>query len=169
MTRSHELTPGHAPLTSERSLPRWVAWPVFVVCGAWLLAIGILWVVTGKTVPTINVRWAASVTSQQRVQTERELSIVLREPQRDRTGIYFVPQADKETLKKIVLHPLVEDTAFVGRRTFELEHAPSARMWLGDRYRFLKRSDLMYLSALGCLIASAVLLLPSHHVNRQGT
>ena len=119
--------------------------------------------VTSQSVPTINVRWAHSVTSRQRVQAERELSIVLHEPKEDRTGIYFVPRSDPETLKKIVLSPLVEDTAFVGRRTFDLQNAQYAHMWIGDRYRFLKRTDLMYLSVLACLVAGAVLLLPAHH------
>lgn len=155
-------------MTSERSIPRWLAWPALIVCGSWLLGIGLLWVVTSKSVPTINVRWAPSVTSRQRVQAERELSIVLREPKEDRTGIYFVARSDPETLRRIVLSPLVEDTAFVGRRTFALEHPPYARMWIGDRYRFLKRTDLLYLSALGAVVALAVLLLPAHRGSRQG-
>lgn len=148
--------------TSERSVPRWVAWPVLIVCGGWLILTGLLWVVTGRTLPTINVRWASSVTGQQRVQIERELSLVLREPREERTGSYFVTQPDEQTLKKIVLHPLIEDTAFVSRGSFVLEHAPYARMWMGDRYPFLKRSELIYFSVLGCLAAGAVLLMPSH-------
>ena len=155
-------------MTAERSIPRWLAWPVLLVCGSWLLVTGLLWVATSTSVPTINVRWAPSVTSRQRVQAERELSIVLREPKEDRTGIYFVPRSDPEILRKIVLSPLVEDTAFVGRRSFALDHPPYARMWIGDRYRFLKRTDLLYLSALGCLVAVAALLLPAHHGSRQG-
>ena len=155
-------------MTAERSIPRWLAWPVLIVCGAWLLGTGLLWIVTSRSVPTINVRWARSVTSRQRVQAERELSIVLREPKEDRTGVYFVPRSDPATLKKIVLSPLVEDTAFVGRRTFDLQNAQYAHMWIGDRYRFLKRTDLMYLSVLGCLVAGAVLLLPAYHGGRQG-
>jgi hypothetical protein len=52
----------------------------------------------------------------------------------------------------------VEDTAHISRSTFVLENAPYGHMWIGDRIPVLKRSDLMYLSILGCLAGAATLV-----------
>lgn len=137
---------------------RWLAWTILSVCGAWLVVTGALWLVTGTSLPTINVRWGPSVTADQRVQLEQELSLVLHEPGNERTGRYFVTRSDAETLKRIVVHPLVEDTAFVSRSTFVLEGAPYVRTWIGDRMTLLKQPSLWLLGLLGVLASAATLV-----------
>jgi hypothetical protein len=106
----------------------------------------------------VNERWASSVTADQRVQAEHDLLLILREPAVGRTGRYYVTQSDAQTLRRIVADPLVEDTAHISRSTFVLENAPYGHMWIGDRIPVLKRSDLMYLSILGCLAGAATLV-----------
>ena len=155
----------HASATSQRSIPRWLAWSVLTVSAAWLILTGSLWLATGKSLPVINVRWASSVTADQRVQAEHELSLILREPASGRTGTYYVTQFDEQALKRIVVHPLVEDTAHISRSTFVLENAPYGHSWIGDSVPVLKRSDLRYLSVLGFL-AGAATLVTSRRVAR---
>jgi hypothetical protein len=155
----------HAPATSRRSVPRWLAWSVLTISAVWLILTGSLWLLTGKSLPLIQVRWASSVTAEQRVQVERELSLILREPAAGRTGTYYVTQSDEQTLKRIVSHRLVEDTAHVSRSRFVLEDAPYGRLWIGDTVPVLKRSDLRYLSVLGFL-AGAATLITSRRVAR---
>jgi hypothetical protein len=131
---------------------------VLYVCGAWLVVVGVLYVTTGSTVPTINVRWAASVTAEQRRQLEQQMSLVLQEPGNERTGRYFVTQPTVENLKQIVINPMVEDTAFVSRSTFVLEGAPQVHMWMGDRVRILKSLTLLGLCAIGVVASAATLV-----------
>jgi hypothetical protein len=152
----------HATPTSERSVPKWLALSVFTVSAAWLILTGSLWLATGKSFPLINVRWGSSVSAEQRVQAERELGLILREPAARRTGTYYVTQYDEQMLKRIVTHPLVEDTAHVSRSTFVLEGAPYARWWIGDRWTVLKQPVLFFATVVGGLATAAVLLLPGH-------
>lgn len=116
-----------------------------------------MWLATGKTVPTINVRWVPNVSDEQRSQTERDLSLVWQESKEPRTVSYFLMETNQQNLENIVRHPLVEDTAFIDRASFVLNNPPSARTWIGDRFTSPWPSGLLYMSLLGCLIAGAAL------------
>lgn len=137
---------------------RWLPKGILCISAAWLVVTGMLWMVTGKSLPTINVRWSPSVTAEQRRQLEQDFSLVLQEPGNERTGRYFVTDPSQENLKRIVVHPQVEDTAFVSRSTFVLEGAPTVHTWIGDRVRILKNPLVLYASILG-LVASAAALV----------
>jgi hypothetical protein len=135
------------------------------VSAAWLILTGSLWLLTGKSLPVVNVRWAPSVNAEQRLQAEYQLSLILIEPAAGRTGTYYVTQSDQRTLKRIVGDPRVDDTAHISRSTFVLENAPYRHMWMGDTVPVFKRSDLRYLSVLGFL-AGAATLITSRRVAR---
>jgi hypothetical protein len=148
----------NSPTSSPGSGGRLLAKSVLYVCGAWLVIVGILYVATGSTLPTINVRWAPSVTAEQRMQLEQQFSLVLQEPGNQRTGRYFVTDPTVENLKQIVISPMVEDTAFVSRSTFVLEGAPQVHMWMGDRVRILKNLVLLGLCVIGVVASAGTLL-----------
>jgi hypothetical protein len=130
-----------------------------VICAIWPITLGILWLVTGRTVPTINVRWVPGVPDEQRSQAERDLSLIWLEPKEPRTVTYFLMDAGEQKLEQIVRHPLIEDTAFIDRATFVLTNAPAARTWMGDRFTTPWPSALLYVSLVGCLISGVVLVL----------
>ena len=152
----------HGSAPAPRAVPRWLAWSVLTPSAGWLIFTGSLWLVTGKSLPLVNVRWAASVNAERRVQAERELSLILREPAAGRTGTYYVTQTDEQSLKRIVTHPLVEDTAHISRSSFVLEGAPYARRWVGDDWTVLKQPGLFFAALVGVLVAAAVLFLPGY-------
>lgn len=129
----------------------------FAICAAWPSTLAILWLTTGKMVPTVNVRWVPGITSEQRSRTEGELSLVWYEPKEPRTVSYFLIDENQENLKRIIVHPLVEDTASINRGTFVLEHPPHARMWVGRRFTTPWPSAMLYLSLVGCLISGVLL------------
>lgn len=150
-----------AALTRQRG-SRSQSWPatparwLFGVSAVWLLAVAGLWVATVKTVPVVNVRWVPRITGTERVEAEMTLSLVLFEPKEPGTASYFLPDADTSVLKQIVIHPLVEDTAFINRGSFVLDNAPSQQMWIGDRFRALRL--LLYLGVCGFAGSALVLL-----------
>ena len=131
----------------------------FLVCAIWPVSMGILWLGTGRTVPMINIRWVPSITEEQRLQAERDLAVVWHEPREPGTVTYFLPEADPQNSLRIVVHPLVEDTAFIDRRTGELENPPQARMWMGDRFTTPWPSALLYASLFGCAIIAVQIVL----------
>jgi hypothetical protein len=109
--------------------------------------------------PTINVRWVPGLTGEQRSATEDELSLVWHEPKEPGTANYFVIDASQQNLQRIVVHPLIEDTAFINRSSFVLERQPSARMWVGHQFKTPWPSALLYLSLFGCLMSGVLLIL----------
>ena len=124
----------------------------FLLCAIWPVSMALLWLGTGRTVPTVNIRWVSSITGEQRLQAERDLAIVWHEPKEPGTVTYFLPDTDTPNFLRIVTHPLVEDTAFINRRTGVLEDPPYARMWMGDRFTTPWPSALLYASLFGCAI-----------------
>ena len=121
------------------------------------MTLAILWVTTGKKVPTINVRWVPGITDEQRSRAERELSLIWYEPKEPGTARYFLIDGSKHSLEQIVGHPLVADTHFINRGTFVVENAPRARVWVGDRCTSPLPSALLYVSLIGCVISSVVI------------
>ena len=136
-----------------------LALAALAVCAIWPITLGIMWLVTGRTVPTINVRWVPDVPDDRRSEAERELSLIWQLPREPRTVTYYLMDADRQNLERIVTHPLVEDTAFIDRATFVLTNAPTARTWAGDRFTTPWPSALLYLSLIGCLICGVILVL----------
>jgi len=130
-----------------------------VVCALWPTAVGLMWLTTGRTVPTINVRWVPAVSDEQRSQAERDLSLVWHESKEPRTVSYFLMETNQQNLEQIVRHPLVEDTAFIDRGSLVLTNPPSARTWIGDRLTSPWPSGVFYMSLFGCLISGVTLLL----------
>ena len=141
---------------------------LFTVCATWLVTISVIWLTTGRTVPLIKVRWVSDITNESRSTTERDLSLVLHEPRPPDTASYFLTDAHPPNVERIVLHPLVEDTAGLNRGTFALENPQYVRMWIGDRHTvmvndremrssWLLLPNLMYLSVFGCLYSGTIL------------
>ena len=130
---------------------------LFAVCATWLVTVGVLWLTTGRTVPTVNVRWVSGIVDESRSTAERDLSLVLHEPSSPDTASYFLTDANPSNVERIVLHPLVEDTAGLNRGSFALEDPQYVRMWIGDRFTTLRRPALLYLSVFGCLFSGAIL------------
>src|SRR5688572_33088138 len=93
---------------------------------------GLLWVTTARTVPLIKVRWVPGVADGKRAAAERELSLVWRDSTEPRTVTYLLMDSNRENVRRIVQHPLVEDTAFIDRAAYVLTAAPSERTWVGD-------------------------------------
>ena len=129
-----------------------------VACAVWPVIMGLLWVTTARTVPLIKVRWVPGVADEQRTATERELSLVWRDSTEPRTVTYLLMDADRENLRRIVQHPLVEDTAFIDRAAYALTNAPAERTWAGDRFTASWPWALLYVSVFG-LVASLIPLL----------
>jgi hypothetical protein len=132
---------------------------VFVTCAIWPITLVVLWLTTGESVPTVNVRWVSGVNDQRRFEAEQDLSLVWFEPKEPGTVSYFLMDANAENVRRIVAHPLIEDTAFINRGTLVLENAPTARAWVGDRFTTLWPFALLYVSLFGCLIAGVELTL----------
>jgi hypothetical protein len=130
-------------------------WVAFLVCAVSPITMGILFFATSKAVSTINIRWVTGITEAQRQQAERELSVVWQEAREPRTVRYFLIDADQANLRKIVVHSLVEDTAYINRGTLVLEDAPPALMWIGSQFSTAWPSVLLYTSLIGCVISAA--------------
>jgi len=141
---------------------------LFAVCAAWLVTVGAMWLTTG---PTVKVRWVSGIADESRSTAERELFLVLHglmtpasediateDDRTPRTESYFLTDANTPNVERIVLHPLIEDTAGINRGTFALE-PKSLRMWLDDRIATLRFPALLYLSVFGCLFSGAELRL----------
>ncbi len=115
-------------LSSLRALgaARAIAWLVvgYVVAGgvsAWLL----LWVIPAGPVP-INVRWKADVTDARRAELEREFHLTEGHPTEGATGstwAYLLTVPSTESIRGIVQHPSVDDTAHINRVRFRPEFA----------------------------------------------
>ena len=141
------------PQRSENRL----AFAALVVCAIWPMTVAVMWLATGRTVPTINVRWVPNVSDEQRSQIEQELSLVWQQAKEPRTVSYFLMETNQQNLEKIVRHPLVEDTAFIDRASFVLSNPPGARTWIGDRFTSPWLSGLLYGSLFGCVISGVML------------
>src|SRR5688500_10293623 len=142
---------------------RWLRTQTFVraalvVCAIWPLLMGVLWVTTAKTVPLVKVRWVPGVADEKRAATERELSLVWRDSTEPRTVTYLLMDSNRENVRRIVQHPLVEDTAFIDRAAYVLTDAPSERTWVGDRVAMPWLWPLLYVSVFG-LFGSVISLL----------
>ena len=129
-----------------------------MICAIWPVILGLLWVTTARTVPLIKVRWVPGVADDARAATERDLSLVWRAPNEPRTVTYLLMDSNPENIRRIVHHPLVEDTAFIDRAAYTLMNAPSERMWAGDRFATPWGRALLYASAFG-LLGCVILLL----------
>ena len=105
-----------------------------LVCAIWPVIIGVLWATTARTVPLIKVRWVPGVADGTRSATERDLSLVWRDSTEPRTVTYLLTDSDQENVRRIVHHPLVEDTAFIDRATYALSNPPMERTWAGERF-----------------------------------
>jgi hypothetical protein len=129
-----------------------------VVCTVWPIIIGLLWVATARTVPLIKVRWVPGVADGTRSTAERDLSLVWRAPNEPRTVTYLLMDSTAENIRRIVHHPLVEDTAFIDRAAYALTNAPSERIWAGDRVTTPWPWALFYASVLGIAVCVITLL-----------
>ena len=123
--------------SSPTEAARWPR-PVLLVCVGWLLLVGVLWVATGRDVPVIHVRWAPSVTADERTQMETKFGFLVDRHLDGRTWRYIALTTDEPTLKAIVIDPRVDDTAFVGRGDFKLDHPPTVRLWAGRQFPALE-------------------------------
>ena len=141
-------------------LVRKLALAVMTTCSIWLITLTLLWFTTGRTVPTINVRWFPDTADEQRNNTERELALLSHEIREPNTASYFLLDSEASNLQRIVLHPLVEDTAYINRGTFALEDPPHAHLWIGDQLMIFRSRILLNLSLLGWVTSIAVLLIP---------
>jgi hypothetical protein len=153
------MTEENDHVAGGRSRSTKVRLALLAVCAAWPLALAVLWVASGKTVPTIHVRWVQGVTGAQRSATEGELSLVWHEARDPGTASYVLDDASVQNVQRIVGHPLVEDTAFVNRSSFVLENAPQAHTWAGDEFTTRWPSAFLYLSLIACLALGVDLLL----------
>ena len=132
---------------------------LFVTCSAWLVLVALLRLTTARPVPIVNVRWAKDASVEARKKTASDLSLVLDTPRERDTASYFVLDAQPENLGRVVMNPLVEDTAYIDRNTFILVHPPSAQMWIGDEYPALKLPALIYVSLTGFIVSGVALEL----------
>ena len=133
---------------------------LLATCSAWLITLTVFWFTTGQLALTIHVRWVPDTTNGQRGRAETELSLVLHETREPSTASYFLLNTEPPNLKRIVLHPFVEDTAFIDRGSFALEHPPQNHMWIGDQFVILQSRSLLYLSILGWVVSLAALTVP---------
>jgi hypothetical protein len=146
-------------VTPGRSRSYRPALAALLICAIWPVTLGLMWLATGKRVPTINLRWVPGVSDEERSETEQDLSLVWREPKEPRTVAYFLMDTNQQNLEKIVRHPLVEDTAFIDRASFVLHDPPTARTWIGDRFTSPWPAGLFYVSLFGFLISVVRLVL----------
>jgi len=142
-------------VAQERVASSALARVAFLLCAVWPVIVAVLFMTTSRAVSSINIRWVAGITEAQQQQAEHDLSVVWKEAREPRTVSYFLIDADQANLRKIVTHPLVEDTAYINRGTLVLENAPPALMWIGTRFAMPGLSVLLYTSLLGCVICAA--------------
>lgn len=138
---------------------RTLAIALFVICAAWLVLVGMLRLTTATPVPVVNIRWAKHASVEQRKNLARDLLLVLDEPKDGDTVAYFVLDSSVNNLKRIVINPLIEDTAYIDRNAYILEHAPSGYLWIGSRYPSLKSHGLIYVCLTGCILSGVALEL----------
>lgn len=119
---------------------------------------GILWVTTNRTVPLVKVRWVSGVADDTRASSERDLSLVWRAPDESRTASYLLLDSTAENIRRIVQHPLVEDTAFIDRTAYALSNPPTERTWAGERFTTPWPWALLYVSVFGLFVCSISLL-----------
>jgi len=131
---------------------------VTATCAAWVIGVTVMWVLA-KPLPIVNVRWVDNVPTATRAETERALSLIPRGVDQTATGRYFLNSADNDILKRIVQHPLVEDTAFIDRGSYVLDHPRYERMWIGDRFRKPWLTWSFYAAILGGMLAAVILRL----------
>ena len=139
-----------------------------VACALWPAIVGILWVTTSRTVPLVKVRWVPGVADDTRAATARDLSLVWRLRDESRTETYLLQDSTTENIRRIVQHPLVEDTAFIDRSAYALRHAPAVRTWAGDRALSGSWSrTLLYASVIGLFVCLTSLLYPARDRSRS--
>src|SRR5262245_25203206 len=97
----------------KRSGARTLAIVLFAVCAGWLTLLGMLRLTTARPVPIVNIRWAKRASIEQRTNLAQNLSLVLDEPKGGDTASYFVLDTGPDNLMRIVVNPLVEDTAYI--------------------------------------------------------
>ncbi len=88
----------------------------------------------------LNVRWAPELAADEMARTERSLGLVRDVAVGERAWRYLVGDRSEDSLRAIVLHPLVEDTGGIDRRTLAIESVSAAGwrafrvaliLWLG--------------------------------------
>ena len=146
-----------AKRASQRSLQTHGILGAMAVAAAWLGVVGGLWLLTARPAPTVNVRWHSGLTDAERSGAERDLSLVVQTGDASDTASYFLNDSQPSALERIVRYRLVEDTAFIDRGAFQLDDPPYAIRWLGHTWPMLGRPDLLYLSAVICLLGSVIL------------
>ena len=119
---------------------------------------GLLWITTSRTVSLVKVRWVPGVADDTRSATERDLSLVWREANEPRTVTYLLLDSNTENIRRIVQHPLVEDTAFIDRAAYALSDPPTVRTWAAERFTAPWPWALLYASVAG-LFACVLSLL----------
>jgi hypothetical protein len=143
----------------KQSSARTLAIALFVGCAGWLILVAMLRLTTARPVPIVNIRWAKHASVEQRKSLARDLSLVLDEPKGGDTAAYFVLDAGASNLMRIVVNPLVEDTAYIDRNAYTLVNPPTGQMWIGSRYPALKFPGLIYLCLTVCIISGVALEL----------
>src|SRR5688572_20641909 len=138
----------------------------WVLCAIWPSIVGILWLTTNTTVPPVKVRWAPGVADDTRADAERDLSLVWRAQDEPRTVTYVVMDSNAENIRRIVQHPLVEDTAFIDRTSYTLSHPSTMRTWAGDRFTGSWPWTLLYASLSGLFACLISLLYGAREQNR---
>ena len=112
-------------LSSLRALglTRAIAWLFvgFVVSGG--LAAGLLLMTTPVEPIPLNVRWKSDVTDARRADLERELRLIEGRLTEGTTWAYRLTDPSTASIRGIVQHPEVDDTAHINRIRFRPEFA----------------------------------------------
>lgn len=97
-----------------------------LVLGAAVAAAAAAWILSRTLadgpVP-INVRWKADVTEPRRIALERELRLIEDHHTEGTTWAYLLTDPSTDSIRRIVQHPSVDDTAHLNRIRFRPEFA----------------------------------------------
>jgi hypothetical protein len=107
----------------------------------------------------LNVRWKADVDASRRAMLEQQLHLTQGEPTEGSTWAYRLPDPSTNTIRAIVQHPSVDDTAHINRVRFRPELSQ-------DR----ERRAIAYAVPIGGIGAiGALLWIARRHGQRQRT
>ena len=126
-----------------------------ILISAYLAAASLAWLhfTQGPPAQRVNIRWAPSVTAEERARIERDAGLVDPRPFEGRTWQYFLRRRSRAAIQRLISDPRVEDTFHIDRAALRVQ---VDRANLSPRLRTWLESDRVGQISLALAVAAAL-------------